>query len=163
MYWFTFPCISPKLWSVASSQPSLTDRWRLTSTFTHLMRIGDWESCESFLKLIRRRKSVPIKVQVWSDVRELCMSQSLQVSEPKKASVGAYHKQCDTRFWQTGLSRFRADRSTANSCCRELNEHQRPREGCLLSCFCRFCCGLTGRLCVFVSGSTEKSWARWCN
>lgn len=61
---------------------------------------------------------------------------------------------------KTGLSRLRADRSTADSCCGELNEPQQLREGCLLSCFCGFCCGLTGRLCVFVSGSTEKSWAK---
>lgn len=122
----------------------------------HFMKTGDWESCESFLKLVLRWKYLPIKVQVWSDGRELCGSQSLQIWEPKKASVGAYHKQCDTRFWQTGLSRLRVDRSTADSCCRELNEPQQLREGCLLSWFCRFCCGLTGRLCVFVSGSTEK-------
>lgn len=67
-----------------------------------------------------------------------------------RASVGAHHEQCDTRYWHTGLGR--ADRSTADSCCRELNEAQLLREGCLLSfrkassffcrlflaCFCRF-------------------------
>lgn len=75
MHLLTFSCISPKLWSVAGSQSSLT------STFTHFMKIGGWESCESFLKLVLRWKSLLIKVQVWPDVRELCGSQSLQISE----------------------------------------------------------------------------------
>lgn len=162
MHLFIFSCVSPEVWSVGSSQSSLTDRWRsqrpaLSPSF---MKTGDWESCESFLKLILRWRPVPVKVHVWSDVRGLCGSLSLQIPQPKKASVGAYCKQCDTRLWQTGLSRVRADRSTPYSCCVELNGSQQLREGCWLSCICSFCCGLTGRLCEFVSGSTEKSWAK---
>lgn len=68
--------------------------------------------------------SAPIEIPVWSDVRELCGSLSLQIPRPKKSCwkslLGLWHK--ILAGWASVI--LSADRSTHYGCCVERNGSQ---------------------------------------